>query len=82
MYCKSIKLNGSWDAYQIGEIPDGFKPSGKHQIRQKVAARDVDVNYSAAFWVNSGGYAYIGNFGGTGMNGTFEMSVSCCWRTD
>lgn len=82
MYCNTAKLSGSWDIYQIGEIPDGFKPTGNNQIRQKVATSNIDINYSCAFWVNASGVAYIGNFGGTGLNFSTEVSVSCCWRTN
>lgn len=78
MYSLSFKLNGSWDTYHIGEVPDGFKP--KRQIRQKVTIRDYDNDYSLAFWINSAKHAYIGNFGGNGFNGSSEANMTCCWE--
>ncbi len=78
MYCLSFRLNGSWDAYHIGEVPDGFKP--KRQTRQKVTIRDYDNDYSLAFWINNAKHAYIGNFGGSGFNGSSEASMTCCWE--
>ena len=78
MYSKAFKLNGSWDTFLIGTIPNGFKPS--QQVRVPIHIANYDYTYSAGFWVTNDGVAYIANFGGTGFNNSGEASMVCCWR--
>lgn len=81
LYALKVTLSGAWDNYKVCTIPDQFKPPKETQLRQKVIVANSDQDYSCAAWINVKGDLYVGNFGGTGLNGTHEVSCVMCWCT-
>lgn len=86
LYAAKITLSGSWDTYLLGPLPEDFKPRESvgpnvYQIRQPVEIDEQDTTYSTALWINGNGDLYVANFGGTGFNGTAQMSCTACWTT-